>query len=141
MKICHVSTLGFKENIEKIVETRGDDWAKAVKKRVTFDTDLVAAEAKYHQNCLTKFNSLVSQGKKVGRPVVENVSTAMEKIFSFIENNKDSQFTLTELKSILTDYIPDDKTIKKNLKRSMKTKLLSPVKKQDLRLFHFERRI
>lgn len=37
----------------------------------------------------------------------------MEEIFSFIENNEDSQFTLNELKEAVSDYLTDNKTIKK----------------------------
>lgn len=61
--ICHVSTLSFKDNIMVLAEIRGDDWGKTVKKRVMFDTDLVAAEAKYHQTCFSKFNLPVSEKK------------------------------------------------------------------------------
>lgn len=35
----------------------------------------------------------------------------MLEIFNYIENNNDSQFTLKELKDVLTGYVPDDKTI------------------------------
>jgi len=43
----------------------------------------------------------------------------MENVFSYIENHEDSQFTLSELKQTLTDFKPDNKTIKKKLKEKI----------------------
>ncbi|KAF0737722.1 Uncharacterized protein FWK35_00023698 [Aphis craccivora] len=49
---------------------------------------------------------------KKGRPQDESVKLAMYEIFDYIENNEDCQFTLSELKEVLTtDFIPDSKTI------------------------------
>lgn len=39
----------------------------------------------------------------------------MENIFAYIENNDDWQFTFTELKGVLEDFQPDDKTIRTKL--------------------------
>lgn len=41
----------------------------------------------------------------------DKIIAAMKEIFCYIENNEDSQFTLKELKDVLTEYVPDDKTI------------------------------
>lgn len=99
------------------------------------NTDLVAAEAKYHQNCLNKFNLPVSRGKKSGRP--ENVAAAMEKIFSFLENNEDSQFTLNELKEVVSDYLPDNKTIKKKLEEKYGDRIIITTKKTGFTIISF----
>ncbi|KAF0716418.1 SWIM-type domain-containing protein [Aphis craccivora] len=93
-KIKQVSTLSFKDNIIKTAESRGDGLGKIVRDRVNFEYDLVAAEAKYHDNCLISFNKYKSGGS-VGRPHDENIRLAMEEIFYYIENNNDCQFTLT----------------------------------------------
>jgi len=74
-------------------------------------------------------------GEKKGRPLDNNINAAMENIFSYIENHEDCQFTLSELKQTLTDFKPDDKTIKKNSKKNIPIESLSPLKYQDLLLF------
>ena len=44
------------------------------------------------------------------------VDAAMEQIYKYIEENDDCQFTLQELKNVITtEHIPDEKTIKKRL--------------------------
>ncbi|KAL4112100.1 hypothetical protein QTP88_015948 [Uroleucon formosanum] len=110
-KIKQVSTLSFKDNIIKTAESHDDRLGKIVRDRINFEYDLVAAEAKYHDNCLISFNKYKSGGS-VGRPHDENIRLAMEEIFYYIENNNDCQFTLTELVNAITsDFIPDAKTI------------------------------
>lgn len=48
--IYRVTTLSFKDNILKVAHNRSDDVAKAVIARIQYEYDLVAAEAKYHNN-------------------------------------------------------------------------------------------
>lgn len=44
------------------------------------------------------------------------VDAAMEQIYKYIEENDDCQFTMQELKNVITtEHIPDEKTIKKRL--------------------------
>ena len=75
--------------------TRSDDAAKAVIARIEYEFDLVAAEAKYHNNCYNIFLRPTT-GYKVGRPEDDSVNLAMEEIFQYIENNDDCQFSLQE---------------------------------------------
>lgn len=84
--------------------------AKDIKKRIILEIDLVAAKAKYHNNCFVKFCAPITD-HNVGRPLDGDVITATEQTFSFIEINEDCQFTLIELKAALTNITPDDKTI------------------------------
>lgn len=109
-KINHVCTISFKDSIIKVAEARGDKYESIVKDQINFEYDLVAAGAKYHGECFASFAKIV-RGSKTGRPLDENIALAMEDIFSYIENNEDCQFTLQELKKVLIDYVPDDKTI------------------------------
>ncbi|GFY59965.1 hypothetical protein TNIN_481061 [Trichonephila inaurata madagascariensis] len=62
---------------------------------------LIASEAKYHTLFQTNFlNRLPSTEKK---PREDNqVSEIMAEIFNYIENHDDSQFTLKELRDVLT---------------------------------------
>lgn len=48
----------------------------------------------------------------------------MKEIFCYIENNEDSQFTLKELKDVLTEYVPDDKTIITKLQQKYLTDVI-----------------
>jgi len=90
------------------------------------NADLISAEKKYHQNCLNKFNLPVSREKKSGRPADENV--AAENFFSFIENNEESQFTLNESKEVVSDYLIDNKTIKKKLEEKYRDRIIITTK-------------
>lgn len=77
---------------------------------MNFEYDLVSVEAKYHDKCFSNF-LLVSGKGDAGRPLDENIRIAMENVFHYKENNDDCQFTLAELKDMMKDYVPDDKTI------------------------------
>ncbi|KAL4706763.1 hypothetical protein ACJJTC_018144 [Scirpophaga incertulas] len=108
--IREVSTLSFKDTVLKAAEARGDKYGRSVKERVNFEYDLVSVEAKYHDKCFSNF-LLVSGKGDAGCPLDENIRIAMENVFQYIENHDDCQFTLAELKDIMKDYVPDDKTI------------------------------
>lgn len=89
--ISCVSTINFKDNILELPDKKGDDVLKTVKKRISFEIDLVAAEARYHRNFRKLHNP--GTGEKKGRPKNNNINAAMENVFSYIENHKDCQFT------------------------------------------------
>ncbi|XP_008556708.3 uncharacterized protein LOC103577712 isoform X2 [Microplitis demolitor] len=116
--ISNVSTLAFKENVIKKAEERNDSLGKLVKERILYEYDLIAAEAKYHTICYTNFLTRVPSADKKPRQD-DQVTQAMKEIFCYIENNEDSQFTLKELKDVLTEYIPDDKTIITKLQQKL----------------------
>ena len=54
-KIYNVVTLSFKESVLTVAQDRSDDVSKAVTARINFEYDLIAAEAKYHDNCYKSF--------------------------------------------------------------------------------------
>ena len=58
----------YKQTLD-ICKTRNDDIAKAIKTRLVSVSDLVAAEARYHVACRTKFENPTSEYKTPGRPV------------------------------------------------------------------------
>lgn len=62
----------------------------------------------------------------------------MEEIFCISENNEEPQFTSTELEGVMTDYIPDEQTIKTKIEERYGDKIVITSKKTDSRLFHFE---
>lgn len=135
-KIYNVSTLEFKDSILKVARTRSDDIAKAVIARIEYEYDLVAAEAKYHNNCYNIFLRPTT-GYKVGRPEDDSVNLAMEEIFQYIENNDDCQFSLEELKDIGKNPTIDNKTIKRRLKLKYSDKIIITEKKGSLTIICF----
>lgn len=106
-------TLSFKDSIIARADERDDNIAKTVKERIIFEHNLVAAKAKYHHECYLSFIK-PSAGGQADRSEDNNVTLAMEDIFLYIETN-DCQFTITELKNVCRDFIPDEKTIMKKL--------------------------
>lgn len=122
-KIFNVSKLSFKESILKIAQTRSDDASKAVTARIEFEYDLVAAGAKYHNDCYNSFLKPTTGGKN-GRPHDEVTKDAMEEIFTYIENSDDCQFTLDELKNICKNAVLDNRTIKIRLKMKYGEKII-----------------
>jgi len=135
-KISHVSTLSFKDGVIAAANKRGDDLGKTVTRRIIFEHDLVAAEAKYHAVCYTLFMKRSTEGK-VGRPEDTTIILAMEDIFSYIENHDDCQFTLTELKGVCKDFIPDDKTIKSKLLQRYGKRIIITTKSKSSTIISF----
>lgn len=127
-RICQVSTIEFKNKVIEVADERGDSFGKLVKDRIIFEHDLVAAEAKYHKNCYANFLTVrVSSERKKSRQD-DKVIAAMQEIFSYIENNEDSQFTLNELRDVLTEYVPDNKTIISKLRDRYLTDIIITTK-------------
>ncbi|KAJ8867203.1 hypothetical protein PR048_030998 [Dryococelus australis] len=113
-----VRNLSLKENIIDEAEKRKDQWADEVKLRLGNVSDLVSADAIYHQDCFTKFCShSAPTGKGRGRPEVDYVVEAMEEIDSFVVNNDECQHLLSELMTKVTGTIPDERTAKTKLKQ------------------------
>lgn len=67
-EVYKATTLSFKNSVMKAAQSRSDDTAKTIVARIGFEHDLVAAEAKYHNDCF-------------------------EKIFSYIESSDDCRVT------------------------------------------------
>ncbi|GFY39353.1 SWIM-type domain-containing protein [Trichonephila inaurata madagascariensis] len=61
----------------------------------------------------------------------------MAEIFNYIENHDDSQFTLKELRNVLTGYVSDDKTIITRLQQKYLTDVIITTKVKDLTIIFF----
>ncbi|GFX57322.1 uncharacterized protein TNCV_3914851 [Trichonephila clavipes] len=87
-------------------------------KEISGITDLQALQAKYNADCYNLIKNpihLSNVDKKVA-PRSLMIDTAMEQIYTYIEENDDCQFAMQELRNaITTEYIPDEKTIGKRL--------------------------
>lgn len=64
-----------------------------------------------------KYLICIADTSTLGRPTDSKVDEAMELIYNFMDDSDDCQFTFNELKANLSEYIPDDKTIKCRLQQ------------------------
>ncbi len=111
-----------KESIQHAAAARNDEWGRTVSARVeAVISDLVAAEARYHTPCYCKFFKMPSNRKK-GRPTDDDSAAAFDRLYSFLRDNDECQYSLEELFDKLSEYLPD--SISVCSERSMKRKLL-----------------
>ncbi|GFS43001.1 SWIM-type domain-containing protein [Trichonephila inaurata madagascariensis] len=86
---------------------RSDSIEELVKDHILCEYDLIASEAKYHTLYYANFlNPLPSTEKKHCQD--NQISEAMAESFDYIKNHDDSQFTLKELRDILTGDPKDE---------------------------------
>lgn len=109
-KISHVTDLSFQKNLEDIIKKTNDNVAKDIRKRISC-VDLFAVNAKYHSRCyqnkcLNVFMTDSAPSTSRGRPMDDSLTHDMEKVFDYLDNNDDCQFTLEELCEVLgTNHI------------------------------------
>ncbi|GFV33740.1 hypothetical protein TNCV_4568551 [Trichonephila clavipes] len=91
-----------------------NDYYREIHKSISGITYLQALQAKYHADCYNLIKNSI-QLSNVDKKVASRslmIDTAMEQIYTYIEENDDMQ----ELRNaITTEYILDEKTIKKRL--------------------------
>ena len=93
-EVHEVTTLPFKASVLRMCSTRNDNWGNDVKERVNHCIDFVAAEARYHGTCKTKFYSMgyvqdvcgsTPINKKVGRPVASSMESTFNRLCDWLE--------------------------------------------------------
>ena len=105
-KIVHVKKAHFKELLLIMIAKISDDICKAVLPRISC-VDLVAVNAKYHNDCYYTKIKDVYDGRRstdscpLGRPPSESIDEAMDKVFDFLDNSNDNQFTMDELINVI----------------------------------------
>lgn len=116
-QISTITNTNFQNTVMQIVVQSKDINCREIFKRVSGIMDLAALEAKYHNDCFTSLKNFMkaSDTEKKIHPQISKVDEAMDQIYTYIEENDDSQFSMQELKGILNDYVPDEKTIKTRL--------------------------
>lgn len=117
-KVHNVRSLFVKESVLQAANKRNDKWSREVASRIQIVADLVAAEALYHERCYINFFKDPATGKKGGRPPIDDIQTAMEVIYDFLEKSDDCQFALPDLINLIEGYVPDERTIKKKSKKN-----------------------
>ena len=104
-----ITTLPFIDNLKETCNKRQDDWGRTVLGRLEYAQDLPAVEAKYHNACLTNFNSgyqvpkrhMSEDGQatssKRGRQSKSNVEEAFLETVEYFEDNERCQMTVSDL--------------------------------------------
>lgn len=119
-----VSTIEIRQTIIQRCHERRDKWSDEVFTRINSEIDLIAAEARYHSLCHTRFMSKVSDNIP-GRPTNSIQEEAFEKLCIRIENDTENcQFSMNELTEIMTSFLPENIQCwsEKNLKIRLKKK-------------------
>jgi len=98
--------------------------------------DLRAIKAKYHKNCYVQFLKHPTSSK-IGRPIDIQIAEKMEKIFYYIENHNDCQFTLAELRDLLGEDAPADVTIQTKLIEKYGKSIIITVKPNKMTIICF----
>lgn len=106
--------MNTQNNIIKHADERNDKWGRDVKGRISNAIDLVAKKAAYHDKCYREFFRKSRERKSItpGRPPSDDVTSAMETIYYYLENSDDCQFSFEELINQIEGYVPHESTIK-----------------------------
>ena len=106
-KICKAETKKLLHSIETTAVARHDDWSDEVILRTKCVGDLIAAEAKYHQDCQVKFfagRARPDSTRQKGRPsgkVDESKNDAFINLCDYIDSCEEFQFSITALEDIM----------------------------------------
>ena len=105
----------IQENLERICDQRQDNTAVNLKARIAFAGDLRAVEAKYHRKCMQSFmTSKCAANVEMTQVNTRNLDSLNDDAFSelcqwlTLPDQRDQQFTLTELRKRLGTYLPYD---------------------------------
>lgn len=124
--IRNVETLEIRDAILKFCEKRNDKWGESVFQRICNEHDLVASEARYHNDCYSKFRCY--NPRKIGRPINSELQLAFNTICDEIEQDDDNcQFSLKYFLERMSDILAEnqkenvttlwsEKTLKSKLK-------------------------
>lgn len=119
-----VETLSAIDSIVTCAKDRNDDWGNEVLFRIQAETNLVAAEAKYHHDCALRFRAghRRNESSQKGRPPDIRRTEAFQKLCVFLENNDECQYSLKELAKIMNSFLEGDsgyetKYLKEKLKQ------------------------
>ena len=117
--VSRVEKEQLRENVLTHCKTRVDPWSESVQMRLLSVHDLKAAGAIYHRFCLQRFYSNrscptkscpqedFSKRFKIGKNVEEETAIAFNKVVEYLENNKDTQATVSELVEMMNGFLGD----------------------------------
>lgn len=90
----------YKQYLLEKCKDRGDEDAEAVRMRVENISDLVAVEARYHKDCLSRFismRSVLPHSKNINATLEQEVENAFEKLCNVLEEDKTQIWNSIEL--------------------------------------------
>jgi len=102
--VSNVETLQFQETLLNHATNKQDDWGNVVADRIRHAFDLVAAEAKYHRNCVSAFLGDKHE-KSVGRPNDKVKDEAFKQLCEFLDENDECQYSVAELLEYMDPFL------------------------------------
>ena len=132
--ICSVRTFNFQRTILSACDARADEWADTVRSRINFARDLPAADAIYHKQCSSNFqthrqipskyhDSADNEPPRKGRKVDDSREEAfLLAIGDLVSGNDDEQTTVVDLVDRMSQLCPD---VEAYSVKYMKQKLIS----------------
>ena len=121
-----VSTLPMRDSIINRCEKRENSWSFEVKNRILGSTDLVAADAVYHEDCHSRFmlNKQLSTStlkKPQGRPQDKGMLQWFDMLCQWLVTEGDVElYTLSELHEKMTELACDSEVYSiKRLKQKL----------------------
>ena len=113
----------------QLANERNDDWGRQVAARLNSVIDIVAAEGRYHQSCRTKFKLLPTDRKR-GRPESEVLTNALHKLYEFMTDSDECQYSVGFLLNKLEEFLPvgsnscSERTLKDKLKEHFQSDII-----------------
>ena len=121
IEVRTISTNIHKQTLA-ICEARDDITSKTVETRLLSLNDLVAAEARYHISCQTKFENPLPEHPAPGRPISLSKTAVFEKACELMENDM-NLYTVSEFHALISKSGGDvhtPRTVKTKLKQKYK---------------------
>lgn len=116
-----VRTEDFQKSILQVCHSRNDEWSATVLGRIASVNDLHAADAVYHQQCSSNFrtgkniptkhtldtSSTGDKSKrlKLGRPEIDERTSAFLEVAQFLEENDEEQTTIHDLVLKMSEFL------------------------------------
>ena len=92
--VIPVRTTPLHDTLIKRCDERNDEWGEEVRSRLITCTDLVAEEAIYHCECMTKFRLTILSSNKLGRPINAVMMDNFERVCNWLEEESDCELYL-----------------------------------------------
>lgn len=103
-KVTEVRVIPFRNNMIALCRQRGDSWASNVETRLHDCIDLIAADARYHNDCYTTFRHGVVSANVVGRPEDNRMNHWFDVLCNWLENDSEAEmYTVLDLFAQMSD--------------------------------------
>ncbi|KAK4873878.1 hypothetical protein RN001_013238 [Aquatica leii] len=103
--VHHVETILFKTTLVAHALKRDDLLGRTILARINNVADLVAAEARYHQNCHLEFRKEPETTRHRGKIEDPTLTAAFDSLCQFMENSEECQYSITDLASRFQSYL------------------------------------